>query len=443
MILGVHLGVGVPPVPTFPVHLDVVDGECDESGGVQQEEGEEGTSTSGGDGDVESSSSGFDGFVDSGSQLTTDVQFPILNTNTKTKRCIDEVHSQDTNKSQFYILSASTSGSRIVNVKPPPSLLQAAEIISSDGPSPVVSKCKLAPSTSSPALYTSEDELNTSFGLGGLPGPHAESSSLPVSKPKDAAAYARPLTLSDIIVPPAHALSRSGIDLDIDMESHMLDEPEDDLVLKSIYAKIVTEQRQPRPRGRPTPGGRTPAASNRPPVPASTNRPVRICKSSSNQSIPASTPMSMFSSSKPKQPLYACTTMPLDICRYSHLLQHLSLPHDCAAASMFQPSRPTICALHAIACFMPPHSGHFSPSSLAAYAYVRGRKGGFAIYVDASDVDLDMSKIALVKNSRVALDGVQVGVVVMDDVTNVMKAGRDKEKDGPAMVKVEESVKEK
>ncbi|PPQ82993.1 hypothetical protein CVT25_005296 [Psilocybe cyanescens] len=390
------------------------------------------------------------------------------------------------------MLSASTSASRIVNVKPPPSLLQAAEIISSDGPSPVVSKCKLAPSTSSPALYTSEDELNTSFGLGGLPGPHAESSSSPVSKPKDAAAYARPLTLSDIIVPPAHALSRSGIDMDIDMESHMLDEPEDDLVLKSIYAKIVTEQRQParpcvasetgmqqlklqasalemmqqkresiykaasrptseisfegpssfeearwgfefhdarplfyppagfvllvflpadnlrlnrpRPRGRPTPGGRTPAASNRPPVPASTNRPIRICKLSSNQSIPVLTPMSMFSSPGPKCPLYACTTMPLDICCYSHLLQHLSLPHDCAAASMFQLSPPAICALHTTACFAPLHvsftfthssrlSGPISPSSLAAYAYIRGGKGSLEVYVDASDVDPDMGEI--------------------------------------------------
>ncbi|PPQ90209.1 hypothetical protein CVT25_001699 [Psilocybe cyanescens] len=147
-----------------------------------------------------------------------------MNTNTNTKSRIDEVHSQDTNKSQLDIFSASTSTSPIVNVKLPPSSLQAAEITSSS---------------------------NSGHGLcplfGGLPEPRAKSSSSPVSKPKDAAAHAKPQTLSDIIPPPTHAYSLSGIDMciDMDMDPYMLDGLEDDSVLKSIYTKTVVEQQQP------------------------------------------------------------------------------------------------------------------------------------------------------------------------------------------------------
>ncbi|PPQ91217.1 hypothetical protein CVT25_001175 [Psilocybe cyanescens] len=255
---GVDLGVGVPPVPALPGHLGVVGGECYESG-VQQEkaeeegEGEDGVSSgSGGDGDVESSSE-FGGFTDSGSQLV-DVQFPSLNTNTNIMNTntqsrvgvVDEdVHSQDT-KSHFDMFSASAS--RIVDIQAP-SLLQAADIISSsDSLSPIV-KRKLASSTSSRTSETSEGELNTSFRFGGLPRSESSlsSSSLSRTKPKDTAkqTQTQPLTLSDIIPPPAHARSLSGIDMNIDMDSYMLDGLEDDSVLKSIYAKIVAEQPPP------------------------------------------------------------------------------------------------------------------------------------------------------------------------------------------------------
>ncbi|PPQ81738.1 hypothetical protein CVT25_013625 [Psilocybe cyanescens] len=76
---------------------------------------------------------------------------------------------------------------------------------------------------------------------------------------------------------------------------------------------------RPRPRGRPAAGDRTPVASNRSPVPASLNWPTGICKSFSNHSIPVLTPVSIFSPG-PRHSLYACTTVPLEICCYSHLL---------------------------------------------------------------------------------------------------------------------------
>ncbi|PPQ91979.1 hypothetical protein CVT25_004554 [Psilocybe cyanescens] len=165
MIFGGDLGLGVPPAPALPVRLGVVGGESDESGGGQEEEQEDGMSAGGGDGGVESSSFGFDGFADSGSQLV-DGQFPSLNTNTNTntKSFIDEVYPQDINKSQFDMFSTSISASRIVDIKPPPSLLKAADITSSsDSSSRVVGKRKLASSTPSRTSDTSEGELNTSF----------------------------------------------------------------------------------------------------------------------------------------------------------------------------------------------------------------------------------------------------------------------------------------
>ncbi|PPQ90594.1 hypothetical protein CVT25_006167 [Psilocybe cyanescens] len=138
------------------------------------------------------------------------------------------------------MFSALTSASRIGDIKPPPSLLQAAHISSSsDDASPVVDKCTLRSSTSSRTSDMSEGELNMSFIFGRLP--RAESSSSTVSKPKDTAAHAKPLTLSDINLSPVHARSLSGIDMDIGMDSYMLDGLQDDSVLKSIYAKIVAE----------------------------------------------------------------------------------------------------------------------------------------------------------------------------------------------------------
>ncbi|PPQ90597.1 hypothetical protein CVT25_006169 [Psilocybe cyanescens] len=51
--------------------------------------------------------------------------------------------------------------------------------------------------------------------------------------------------------------------------------------------------------------------------------------------------------------------------------------------------------------------GLISPSSLAAYTYARGGKGGFEIYVDPSYVDPDIGGIVLVKTKpRVTMDGV-------------------------------------
>ncbi|KAH9487444.1 hypothetical protein JR316_0001520 [Psilocybe cubensis] len=234
---GVDLAVP-PPVPALPLHLASAAEQRDESSDVHEEDsaGVSAGMSSGGDGDVESSS-GFDGFTESGSHLV-DMQFPSLNTNMNTKSRVEDV-PQDT-KSQFDMFSASES--RIVDVKAP-SLLQAAETTSSDKTdnlSPII-KRKLASSTSSRTSETSEGELNTSFKFGGLP--RSESST---SLPKDA----KPLTLSDIIPPPSHARSLSGIDMD----SFMLDGLEDDSVLRSIYNKIVSEQPPARPRVSSDPG---------------------------------------------------------------------------------------------------------------------------------------------------------------------------------------------
>lgn len=86
---GVDLEIGVPPVPTFPGHLGIVGGECDESDSVQEEEGEEkeeGMSASGGNGNVESCSPEFYGSTELGWQLVDALLPASIQTQTQTLR---------------------------------------------------------------------------------------------------------------------------------------------------------------------------------------------------------------------------------------------------------------------------------------------------------------------------------------------------------------------
>ncbi|KAF9560634.1 hypothetical protein CPC08DRAFT_466596 [Agrocybe pediades] len=87
---------------------------------------------------------------------------------------------------------------------------------------------------------TSEGELNTSFRFGGLPRDDAASFKSNRSKEND-----KPMTLSDIIPSPAHARAlsiASSRNIHGDIDSYLLDGLDDDSVLESIYAQIMTVQ---------------------------------------------------------------------------------------------------------------------------------------------------------------------------------------------------------
>ena len=178
---GSHLHVDVPPVPSIPVNF--------------------GTATSRSEDDS--------GSLDLGSQLL-DVKQPSMLNDT-------HIEASQESQSRFDL----DSGSQLVNV-PELSSLPGSDDLSDDAV--YGKKSSPAPSSERP----SDGQLNKSFKFGGLP---RSQSSISLAKDEK-----QPLTLSDIIPPPAHARSLSN--------STATDE--DDSVLNSIFAKITGLEERPR-----------------------------------------------------------------------------------------------------------------------------------------------------------------------------------------------------
>ncbi|KAF8867965.1 hypothetical protein CPB84DRAFT_1810241 [Gymnopilus junonius] len=177
-----------------------------------------------------SASDGFDSLESSQSQLVN-FKLPNMTTMEKTRSEVVQQNGDQSNsqsQSRFDMFSAS----RIVDVKEP-TIMQGADSLESNGDEQNILKPSLAASTSS---RTSDGELNTSFRFGGLPR-QGSSCSIPKEKKDE-----KPLTLSDIIPPPSHVRSVSG------MDSYMLEGLEDDSVLKSIYAQMINGMPSQRPR---------------------------------------------------------------------------------------------------------------------------------------------------------------------------------------------------
>lgn len=222
----------VPPVPTLDLaryeHSNTMDDAAEDS------------DMTGMSGD---SGSGFEyGLVPESVSQLVDMNLPGLSLmdETEEKRQLSD-NSDSKSNSHLEMVLPSDSRSKLVDVKEPSNLHDNSSF--EDGN---VSR-------------TSDGELNTSFRFGGLPRDNSPSTHSNSSKNK-------PLTLSDIIPSPAHAraLSVASIGSAQDnLDSFMLDGLEDDSVLKSIYAKIVSgpmvngpdrdeEKEQVRAKTRPT-----------------------------------------------------------------------------------------------------------------------------------------------------------------------------------------------